>query len=153
MIAVKSDAPSRQLASFIAKFAAPMQRRIKAVRASMRKRMPTANELVYDAYNFFVIGYSPTERPSDSIFSVTANSKGVGLCFIYGASLADPDRLLQGDGKQTRFLRLPDASTLSQPAVVSLVRAAIAEADPPLPKSGGGKLIIRSVYAKQRPRR
>jgi hypothetical protein len=29
----------------------------------LRQRLPTANELVYDNYNFFVIGYSSTERP------------------------------------------------------------------------------------------
>ena len=33
----------------------------------MRKRFPTANELVYDNYNFFVIGYCTTERPSDCV--------------------------------------------------------------------------------------
>jgi hypothetical protein len=37
------------------------------VRSAVRKRFPTANELVWDNYNFFVIGYSPTERPTDSI--------------------------------------------------------------------------------------
>ncbi len=42
---------------------------IRAVRRALRKRFPTATEIVYDNYNFFVIGYSPTERPSDSIIS------------------------------------------------------------------------------------
>ena len=145
--------PTRQLASFIAKFDPAMQRRIRAIRAALRKRFPTANELVYDNYNFFVIGYCSTERPSDAIVSMAANSKGVGLCFIYGASLPDPQQRLSGSGSQTRFVRLPSPATLSEPAIAALLRAAIAESDPPLPRTGRGRLIIRSISAKQRPRR
>ena len=153
MTAAKPESPSGQLASFIAKFDPPMQRRIKAVRAAVRKRMPTANELVYDNYNFFVIGYSSSERPSDAIVSIVANAKGVSMCFIYGASLPDPDGILQGGGNRTRFVRLPSAATLSEAPVARMLRAAIADADPKLPAKGGGKLIIRLVAPKQRPRR
>ena len=94
-----------------------------------------------------------SERPSDAIVSMAANSKGVGLCFIYGASLPDPQQRLSGSGSQTRFGRLPSPATLSEPTIAALLRAAIAESDPPLPRQGRGKLIIRSVSAKQRPRR
>ena len=145
--------PTTQLASFIAKFDPAMQRRIRAIRAALRKRFPTAHELVYDNYNFFVIGYSSTERPSDAIVSLAANSRGVGLCFIYGAALPDPQKRLNGSGSQTRFVRLPNAATLSEPAIAALIRAAIGGADPPLPRTGRGRLIIRSISAKQRPRR
>src|SRR5262245_61539072 len=85
-----------QLRTFIEKFGTADQRLIRAVRSAIRKRLPTANELVWDNYNFFVIGYSPTERPTDSILSIAAKANGVGLCFIYGASLPDPKGLLLG---------------------------------------------------------
>ena len=62
-----SEDPEAQLDNFIAKFEPGMQLLIRAVRKSLRKLLPTANKLVYDNYNFFVIGYSPTERPSDTI--------------------------------------------------------------------------------------
>ena len=119
----------------------------------MRRRLPTANELVYDNYNFFVIGYSPTERPSDAIVSIAARSNGVGLCFIHGAVLPDPKKVLLGSGNQTRFIRLESAGVLVRPEVESLLAAAIAAAKTPLPASGRGKLIVRSISAKQRPRR
>ena len=67
--------PEKQLDAFIAKFGVEDQRRIRAVRRAVRKRFPSANELVYDNYNFFVIGYSPTERPSDSIVSIAATGE------------------------------------------------------------------------------
>jgi hypothetical protein len=143
----------RQLTAFIRKFSPLDQRLIRAVRIALRKRFPTANELVYDNYNFFVIGYSSTERPSDAIVSMAARANGVGLCFIHGATLPDPDKVLLGSGNQTRFIRLDSPRALERPAVRALVAAAIAQARVPLPAAGRGKLIIRSVSAKQRPRR
>ena len=77
--------PEKQLKSFIDKFEPKHQALIRSVRGALRKRLPTANELVYDNYNFFVIGYCPNERPSDSIISTAAGANGVGLCFIRGA--------------------------------------------------------------------
>jgi hypothetical protein len=99
-----------------------------------------------------VIGYSPTERPTDSIVSIAARANGVGLCFIQGASLPDPKKLLLGAGKQTRFIRVESASLLTHPDVEALLAAAISRAKHPLALTGRGRLIIRSVAAKQRPR-
>jgi hypothetical protein len=143
----------QRLVAFVRKFAEADQRLIRAVRTALRKRFPTANELVYDNYNFFVIGYSPTERPSDAIVSMAARANSVGLCFIHGASLPDPKKVLLGSGSQTRFIRLDSPQVLERPEVKALVAAAIAQAPAPLPVAGRGKLIIRSVSAKQRPRR
>lgn len=54
-----NDNAQRQLASFTRRIDATDQQLIRAVRRAVRKPLPTANELVYDNYNFFVIGYSP----------------------------------------------------------------------------------------------
>ena len=143
----------RQLKKFIAKFEPRHQTLIRAVRKALRKRFPTAYELAYDNYNFFVIGYGSTERPSDAIVSMAAGANGVGLCFIHGASLPDPHKLLLGSGTQTRFIRLEAVDVLARPDVEALLAAAIARAKTPLPARGRGRLIIRSVSAKQRPRR
>jgi Domain of unknown function (DU1801) len=143
----------KQVAGFIAKFDVPMQRLIRATRTAARRRLPTAIEMVYDNYNFLVFGFSSSERPSDAIISLAANAKGVGLCFIYGAKLPDPHKRLQGSGNQTRFLRLESAATLGEPQVEELIAAAVKQARTPLPESGRGYTIVRSVAAKQRPRR
>ncbi len=143
----------QQLRGFIAKFKPEHQALIRAVRKALRRRLPAAYELVYDNYNFFVIGYGPTERPSDAIVSIAAGANGVGLCFIQGAKLPDPDRLLLGSGKQTRFVRLSSAAVLTQPSISKLIAAAVTRSAMPLPARGRGRLIIRAVSAKQRPRR
>ena len=152
-VATPSMTPARQLAGFIAKFSPAHQTLIREVRRRVRRLLPTAHELVYDNYNFFVIGYSPTERPSDSILSIAAGANGVGLCFMRGATLPDPKRILQGAGNQTRFVRLASAAILERSEVRALVKAAIATSKVPLAKTGPARLIIRSVSTKQRPRR
>ena len=145
--------PEKQLAGFIGKFEPKTQALIRAVRRALRKRLPTAHELVYDNYNFFVIGYSATERPSDCIVSIAAAASGVGLSFYRGATLPDPRKILLGAGSQNRFLRLESAAVLSRPEVEALIAAAVAQNRAPLPKRGRGTLVIRSISAKQRPRR
>lgn len=142
-----------QLKSFIDKFEPENQALIRAVRKMLQKRMPTANEMVWDNYNFFVIGYSPTERPSDSILSIAAGANGVGLSFYWGSKLPDPHQVLLGAGSQNRFIRVESKETLRRPEVDALIAAAIIQCKVPLPPRGKGKLIIRSVSAKQRPRR
>jgi hypothetical protein len=143
----------KQLAGFIAEFDSRVAKLIRSCRGALRKRFPTANELVYDNYNFFVIGFSATERPSDCIVSLAANAKGVGLSFYYGATLPDPGKILLGSGTQNRFIRLESAATLARAEVEALLRAAVAQSKVPLPATGRGRTIIRSISAKQRPRR
>ena len=138
---------------FVAKFAPAHQALIRATRRWLRRRVPTAFELVYDNYNFFVIGYSPTARPSDAVLSIAASANGVGLCFIRGKGLPDPAKLLKGSGNQTRSIHLTAASTLAEPAVHRLIDEAIARSRTPFATSGRGSLVIRSVSARQRPRR
>jgi hypothetical protein len=143
----------QQLAGLIDKFEPRNRTLIRAVRRALRKRLPTAYELAYDNYNFFVIGYSPTERPSDAILSIAAAAKGVGLCFLYGATLRDPSRILTGSGNQTRSVHLESIDVLARREVESLIAAAIAQSPAPFRERGTRRLIIRSISAKQRPRR
>jgi len=146
-------AGEQQLEGFISKFDPKNAALIRSARKALRKSLPAANELVYDNYNFFVIGYCSTERPSDCIVSIAAAANGVGLSFYYGAKLPDPHKLLLGSGTQNRFIRIESVATLARPEVEELIAAAVAQAKTPLSASGRGKLIIRSISEKQRPRR
>jgi hypothetical protein len=148
----KPGSAEAQLKGFIGKFDPKNQTLIRAIRKALRQRLPTANEFVYDNYNFFVIGYGPSERPSECILSMYAGASGVGLCFLYGATLPDPKKILRGSGNQTRSIRLEAADVLKRPEVETLIQAALAQSKTRMPANGRGKLIIRSVSAKQRPR-
>jgi hypothetical protein len=151
--AKSEKSPARELADFIAKFDPTVARLIRAARRALRRRLPTAIEQVYDNYSFLAIGYCATERTSDCIVSLAAAASGVSLSFYYGASLPDPDHVLLGNGKQNRYVRLPNAATLAQPAVEKLIQEAVARAKSPLPSTGRSYTVIKSVSPKQRRRR
>lgn len=145
--------PEGALRGFIDKFDEVNQRLIRGVRQALRKRFSTAFELAYDNYNFFVLAYSPTERPSDAVVSMAAGASGVGVCFLHGARLPDPKKVLLGSGSQTRFIRVASVGVLSRPEVRALFAVAVAQSRASFRTSGKPTLIIRSVSAKQRPRR
>lgn len=152
----KKPAPEAQLRSFNDRFDPKHQKFIRSVRAALRKRFPTANELAYDYSSFFVIGYSPTDRGIDAIVSIAARVDRVDLYFNHGPQLPDPQKLLLGSGKQTRFVRVETVKQLAHPDVEAFIAAAIDHASVPLPSKGKGRLIIKTnktVAAKTRPRR
>jgi hypothetical protein len=144
--------PERQLAGFIEKFSPEMASLIRAARKKMRTKFPGAVELVYDNYNFFVIGYGPNDKAGAAIFSLAAQAKGLSLCFLQGAGLPDPSHLLSGNGKQVRNIRLESAATLDKPEVVALMDVALQHAKASIPQDGRHILIIKSISTKQRPR-
>jgi len=144
--------PARQLATFLGRFSPEIIALAKAARARLRKRLPGAIEMVYDNYNALVIGFSPTERPSDAILSLVIFPKRVSVCFIQGKHLPDPQHVLVGTGNQVRFIRLDAAGAiLDTPPVRALVSEAIAFGETPF--AGRGGLVIRAICKKQRPRR
>ena len=149
----ETESPAAQVAGFIAKFDPAVAKLVRAARSVIRKRFPTAIELVYDNYNALAIGYSTTERTSDVLFSLAVYARGVNLYFMYGRSLPDPGGLLQGSGTQGAFVRLDDVSVLDEPGVRALIAAAVRQAEPPLPSRGRGYTIVKSISARQRPRR
>jgi hypothetical protein len=145
--------PAAQLRAYIDKLDPKIQKLFRSVRASVRKRLPTANELAYDYSHALVIGYAPADRGIDSILAIHASATGVSLYFSQGPQLPDPKGLLRGSGKQVRFIQLEAASELAHPDVEALIAATIAQARVPLPAHGKGSLIIKSESAKKRPRR
>ncbi len=150
--------PAAQLRACIDKLDPKQQKLFRSVRAAMRKRFPTANELVYDYGRALVIGYSPEQRGNDSIVAIRGSAAGVALYFNQGPQLPDPKRLLRGSGKQTRFLQVEAASQLKHPDVAALIAAAVKHARVALPAatlspSGKGSLIIKSDGAKKPPDR
>lgn len=144
--------PDAVLRSFIDRFEPKERTRIRSVRTALRKRFPTANELAYDYGSFIVIAYSPTDGPSEAIFSISARVTGVSLYFNWAKALPDPKKLLRGSGKQVRFVALDSASRLADPDIDALVAAALAHAPVPFPASGKGRLIIRTADGKRQTR-
>jgi hypothetical protein len=136
--------PEAQLAAFIAKFAPEIADHAHTILEKMRARLPGAIEIVYDNYNALAIGFGPSERMSEVIFSI-ALFQGIGL--------PDPHKLLAGSGKVARHIVLTEPAMLDNPAVCALMTHALKRAVKPLDPSEPHRIVIKSISAKQRPRR
>jgi hypothetical protein len=143
--------PEAALQSWINRFDPKLQKLIRAVRAALRKRFPSAEELAYDYTTQVVLSYSPTEQAIDAIVAIAARPDGVRLYLMQGPQLPDPKKLLQGPGKQTRFVPIEAARQLSHPDWEALIAAALERARIPLPSKGKGGLILRGRAAQRRP--
>lgn len=150
---LNTHSTATQVAGFIARFDPAIAKLARAARSVIRKRYPTAIELVYDNYNALALGYSTTEKTSDAIFSLAVYPRGVSLYFMHGRSLPDPHKLLQGNGNQGAFVRLGDLSVLDRVEIKNLLEAAVKHANTPLGVTGKGHTVVKSISAKQRPRR
>lgn len=146
--------PARQFAGFLAKFAPRIAADARVALAKMRTRLPGAIEMVYDNYNGLVIGFGPNERPSDAVFSLVVLPDHLTLCFLQSApELPDPGHLLKGSGNIVRHIKLGSAADLDEPAIQELMRVARDREWGPTGAAQKRRLIIRSISAKQRPRR
>ena len=99
------------------------------------------------------VGFGPNERASDAIFSIALYPRWINLFFFPGFNLPDPDHLLKGSGTTVRRIQLEGVATLDNPAVRALIKEALARAEPPINPKAKGRLVIKSISAKQRPRR
>jgi len=141
----------QQVKHLIAKFGAKHQALIRSARKSLRKRFPSANELVYDYSGKLVIGYSPTERGLEAVAAIALGADGLRL--HVSAKLPDPKKILLGSTGLTRFVWIESPGTLKRPEVDALLEAARGQAKPPLRAGGSGQLIIKQKSAKSRPGR
>lgn len=120
----------------------------------MRKIVPGGVEFVYDNYNALVFGFGPSDRPSEAVLSLAIMPRWVTLCFLKGAKLSDPQKLLRGSGNIVRNIHLSSPSHLDDPEVRALIDQSISNARPQFSgRAGKQQTVIKSISAKQRARR
>ena len=147
------EQPEAQLAGFLARYLPPVAALGRATIKRLRVRFPTCDALVYDNFQALAVGFSPNGKTKPAFVSVALYPRWVNLFFLQGAALPDPEGLLEGSGSIVRQIRLARAEDLDAPAIRALLALAEAAADPPVDPSRTGQLVIKSVSAKQRPRR
>ena len=142
-------------------FLKPYDREVQKLALDLRKlvleEMAPCHENIYDAYSAVAIGYGPTDRLSDGIFHIAVYEKGVNLGFNQGATLADPDGILEGNGKQIRHIKIRTPSDLARPEIRAYVRRArqVAIDDArklgeSAPKVVGVVSTVKAIYPKKR---
>jgi hypothetical protein len=150
-----ASTPKADLERFIARFTPEIAALARGALKRMRKRIPTAHQLVYDNYNGLGIGFAASERASTVIFSIVLYPRRVTLFFMQAqrSKLDDPDGLLRGSGTVVRHVPLDSAAMLDSAPLQRLMAQALERAQVPLSTAGKGRLIIKSIAAKRRPRR
>src|SRR5690349_20702280 len=88
------QAAETELRSYLGRFDPRIQKLARSVRAALRRRFPTANELAYDYGTSVVVGYSPTDRGIDAIVALAARADAVRLYLSPGPQLPDPKGIL-----------------------------------------------------------
>ena len=141
------------MTEFLSKFTPEIAAQAKKCLSKMRARLPGAWQLVYDNYNALAIGFGPSEKTSLAIFSIAVFPRWVSLFFLQGAGLVDPDKILKGSGNVARHVVLKSPDDLDLPAIKDLMALALRSANEPINPENKGELIIKSISAKQRPRR
>ena len=154
--AIEGDAKA-QLDGFLDKFDPKVASLGRKALVLMRKRLPGAIEMVYDNYNALAIGFSHTGKVRTTPFSIVLYPRWVTLFFLHGAALPDPKGLLEGKGSTVRSIRIETASSLAatfkDEDVNALFVAGLLHAGWRLDPKAKGRIVIRSISAKQRPRR
>ena len=145
--------PQQQLDAFLDKFSAGVAASARKSLKHLKKRLPGATEIVYDNYNALAIGFGPSEKPSAAIFSIAVYPRWVSLFFLQGVGLPDPKKLLKGSGTKVRHIVLNSADDIVSPDVEALVAQALRSAKIRIDPTQKRRLLIKSVSAKQRPRR
>jgi hypothetical protein len=148
-----SRAIESQIAAFLSKYSPEVESQLREARMWLRARFPRGFELVYDNYNALVLGISPTERTSEAFLSVAGYPRWVTLFFLNGADLHDPGGLLEGTGNRVRSVRLKHPEDIGSRELEALIAQAVEPHEAALFSAPALTTIVKSVSAKQRPRR
>ena len=142
-----------QIDSFIDKYTPEVAALTRELLDKMKARVPGATIMVYDNYNTLAIGFGPSDKAGQALLSLAVMPRWVTLCFLYGVGLPDPHRLLNGSGTRVRHIRLHTPEAFDDPPVQDLIALALERCEPPIDAAREQRLIIKSISAKQRPRR
>ena len=145
----------KDLLRFLAPFPAEMQERVLWLREFAWDLYPQANELIYDNYNALAFGWSVTEKQGHTFCSIAVGrtSGNVHFGFYWGAALADPKKLLLGNGNQYRYVLVDSVAKFPKAYIKTLLKEAYAYSlqkvkDPK--QIVNGKTIMKSVSDAKR---
>ena len=127
---MRSPAPDPEYLKLLVPYGERIRNLALATRTLILEEAPNASEFVYEVYTI-ADHFTFTDRPGDAFVFTTTHTNWVNLGFNFGFLLPDPQRLLRGDGKFIRHVRIASEADLAMPGVRKLIRAAAIEAELP----------------------
>jgi hypothetical protein len=97
----------------------------EALEALIRKEAGKCNETAWPKQRILSFGVGPKKMSQHHCY-LALYAEHINLGFYHGTSLPDPSNLLQGSGKGLRHIKVKSAGEASKPAIVQLVRSAVA---------------------------
>jgi len=112
------------LSDLLEQYPSGVQETVHAARQVVFAILPGASEVV--DVKARVIGYGYGTGYRDMVCTLILSKRGVKLGLVGGASLPDPQRLMEGNGKVHRHVPLTSAEDLGRKGLRDLLRAALA---------------------------
>lgn len=126
-------AQNEEIDALLADYGPAVREIVAALRSVVQSAAPAATEAAYPRWRG--IGY---RHPKAGYFcGIFPQPDHVRLLFEFGILLSDPHSLLQGDGKQTRYLAINDVQALPVVEIQQLIGEALA-----LPYSRQARLAL-----------
>jgi hypothetical protein len=146
---------TRDLLKFLKPFDKDIQETVLWLREFVWDRYPKTNELIYDNYNAVAFGWSPTDRVSHTFCSIAIGrtSKNIHFGFYWGNEIADPKKILLGEGNQYRYILVKDKKDFPKTYIQKLVKEAFANSLAKVKDKKQlmeGMTITKSVSVKKR---
>jgi hypothetical protein len=141
------------------KFMLPYPDQVKAAALWLREFVwdlyPETNELIYDNYNAVAFGWSPTDKAGDVFCSIAIASDHINFGFNRGVDIADPGKILLGNGNQYRYIQVRTRDDFPEEYIRQLLADAYANSISrmkPVKKPIKGATIVKSISpVKRRP--
>src|SRR5580698_8838248 len=115
---------TKDLLQFLAPFDPEIIELVLWLREFVWDLYPQANELIYDNYNALAFGWSPTDKVGHTFCSIAVGrtSHNVHFGFYWGSQIADPEKLLLGQGNQYRYILVPDTKKFPKVYIKKLLK-------------------------------
>lgn len=147
---------TRDLLRFLKPFPAEVRERALWLREFVWDLYPECNELIYDNYNAVALGWSPTGRLGHTFCSIAVGRTArhnVHFGFYWGSQIADPRRILLGQGNQYRYILVGDRDGFPRAYIRKLLKEAYANSMAKVKDEGEimrGATITRSISPAKR---
>ena len=136
--------PDPQLLGFLTAYDRPIADLALALREIILEEAPDASESIYQVYTV-AIWFGFSGKMKDMFCYITTNAGHINLGFPRGATLPDPNRVLEGEGKAMRHIKFRSMSHLERPFVRRYIQAAIEQVGAAAAAGGTGKTIVKTA--------
>jgi Domain of unknown function (DU1801) len=123
MVGLVMAKPPKELLDLLKPYDRGVQELTVALRQLVLEELAPCCEYIVEVYIVSIL-YGPTHRMKDGICYIGVIKDHVNLGFIRGSELADPQRILEGTGKQMRHIKIRNMSDLERPAVRAYLQEA-----------------------------